>query len=87
MPLSALRKSPAPHHVGAEVQDQSKIEELLTQCHDSISFIRGHVVQAVKNERGNWGTALPPLFWFERSSPLSLISLASLVPSLCIQQR
>lgn len=45
--------------LSAEVQDPKQIEELITRGKDTIAYVRGHVVQAVQNEQGNWGTLRP----------------------------
>lgn len=38
------------------VQDAKEIDDLIARGNDTIAYVRGHVVQAVKNDRGNWGT-------------------------------
>jgi hypothetical protein len=37
------------------VQDAKEIDDLIARGNDTIAYVRGHVVQAVKNDRGNWG--------------------------------
>ncbi|ELR14677.1 LYR motifcontaining protein 7, putative [Acanthamoeba castellanii str. Neff] len=42
------------------VQDAKEIDDLIARGNDTIAYVRGHVVQAVKNDRGNWEMKLRP---------------------------
>ena len=57
MPVASEEQDRGMRQESAQVTEPAQVEQLCDEAVDVAGFIRGHVVQAQLNERGNYGAS------------------------------